>query len=83
MPACPPTNIPEAPIPTLALPKPFLKVASVFSPVDVRVNEPVIIALPLTSNLALIGVVFPIATFVASSYITPVDSVDAPVNLAT
>jgi hypothetical protein len=38
---------------------------------------------PFTSNLALIGVLFPIATLVLSSYITPVDSVDVPVNLAT
>jgi len=52
------------------------------SPVVNADKLPVAIIFPLTSNLAF-GVVFPIATLVLSSYITPVDSVVAPVNLAT
>ena len=56
--------------------------ADLFTVTPIDVSDPVIIALPLTSNVVL-ALDLPMATFVPLSYIDPVESAVAPVNLVT
>ncbi len=61
---------------------PVINVDPVINADPVTLNEPDTVVLPSMSSFAFC-VVFPMLTFVASSYITPIESVVAPVNLAT